>query len=70
MTVSARFSVTPEEDPSGMERLGIETLWRSSCGPGSRGSQNVNKTSTCVCFEARALGDRGVKCQQGALPGP
>lgn len=68
MTVSARFSVTPEKERSlreRMERLGIEErdIVEKFVRSRGHGGQNVNKTSTCVYLKHVPSGIE-VKCQQ------
>jgi protein subunit release factor B len=68
MTVSVRFSVTPEKERSlreRMERLGIEEkdIVEKFVRSRGHGGQNVNKTSTCVYLKHLPSGIE-VKCQQ------
>jgi protein subunit release factor B len=68
MTVSARFSVTPEKERSlreRMEQLGIEEkdIVEKFVRSRGHGGQNVNKTSTCVYLKHLPSGIE-VKCQQ------
>jgi len=68
MTLSARFSVTPEKERSlreRMEHLGIEEkdIVEKFVRSRGHGGQNVNKTSTCVYLKHLPSGIE-VKCQK------